>query len=154
MLDRSEQQAIRRKGSGVFQFLDCCLRCLQFLWPHELHAIFQAPGDTAHVVYLKSWRRKGYWRRPLRKEGDSSQVAVLLPHRTDWACTLILSGPAMFTSVVPVGLLLLTAVNPDYPPDPVQESCNSWYDMGTVFEVFANIRLATHTLSSLKFYMV
>lgn len=46
----------------------------------------------------------------------------------------------MFTSVVPVGLLLLTAANPDYPPDPVQQSCNSWYDMGTVFEVFANIK--------------
>lgn len=88
LLGRSEQ-AIRRKGSGVLQFLDCCLRCVQFLWPHELHArISSIWRQNTQVVYLKSWRIKGYWRRPLRKVCDSSQVTMLLPHRTDWACIL------------------------------------------------------------------
>lgn len=62
---------------------------------------------------------------------------MLLPHRIGYVF-LILSDPAMFTSVVPAGLLLLTTANPDYPPDPVQP-CNSWCDIGTAFEVFENI---------------
>lgn len=153
LLGRSEQ-AIRRKGSGVLQFLDCCLRCVQFLWPHELPArISSIWRQNTQVVYLKSWRIKGYWRRPLRKACDSSQVTMLLPHRTDWACILTLSVPAMCTSVVPVGLLPLTAANPDYPLDPIQQPCNSWCDVGTAFEGLVN-RLATHAISSLKLYMV
>ena len=47
------------------------------------------------------------------EEGNSSQVAMLLPHRIGWAYILILSDPAMFTSVVPIGLLLLTAGDSD-----------------------------------------
>lgn len=53
------------------------------------------------------------------EQGNSSQEAQLLPRRIGWACILMLSDPAMFTSVVPDGLLLLTAGDSDYPAVPV-----------------------------------
>lgn len=53
------------------------------------------------------------------EEGNSSQVAPLLPRRIGWARILMLSDPAMFTAVVPDGLLLLTAGDSDYPAVPV-----------------------------------
>jgi len=53
------------------------------------------------------------------EEGNSSKVVLLLPRRTGWAYILIPSDPATFTSVVPAGLLLLTAGDSDYTAVPV-----------------------------------
>lgn len=150
MLDRSEQQSIRRKvwreRQWFFQYFWLLFQmCPVYLTPTP--QIFQATRATPHILYNSGAEgKKCYWSRPLVEEGNSSHVVMLLPCRIGWPYILILSDKAMSHQSYLLVCCFLQLGIQIAQQFLCQQSCNSWCDVGTAFELFANHSLVTHTI--------
>lgn len=155
MLARSEQQAIRRKGSGVFQFLDCYLRCVQFLWAHELHARFFKHLETQHTCCVpEELKEKGLLKETSQERGSqlpgccitSSQDRLGLYFDSEWPSNVHISCTCWAAASYSCKSRSSTR------PCTTALQLLVWY--GNCIWGVCKHRLATHTISSLKLYMV